>query len=273
MNKVYLLMLCLLSTSFVGCLDTDEDETLEPLGTDENSDSSYESLKDEIKNLTEEIEKLRDDIKSLEVYEYNPPLNSSLTFNTYDYDSGVFRAQYEVEKYGNDLIVRFVGESPQIIDNEGNSHNYENWTNQSNCNESNSNNSSGNNSNDDCDNDGIKNTIDNCPYTANNNQRDADGDGIGDACDLYPETDQKNHGPCTYSSDDIIIYNSNMDIIRKGAPAYVAESYERNCILKEQYQSNSYYYYEQFGQMWSVAFFTLEEEPVRIEIMGQTLTF
>ena len=51
MNKVYLLMLCLLSTSFVGCLDTDEDETLEPLGTDENSDSSYESLKNEIKNL------------------------------------------------------------------------------------------------------------------------------------------------------------------------------------------------------------------------------
>ena len=45
-------MLCLLSTSFVGCLDSDEDETLEPLGTDENNESSYDGLEAEIKNLT-----------------------------------------------------------------------------------------------------------------------------------------------------------------------------------------------------------------------------
>ena len=64
-----------------------------------------------------------------------------------------------------------------------------------------------------------------------------------------------------------------MDIIRKGAPPVTSDSYERNCILKEQYQTNSYTYNEQFGQMWSRAYFSLEEEPVRMEIGGIILTF
>ena len=37
--------------------------------------------------------------------------------------------------------------------------------------------------NDDCDNDGVKNEVDNCPGVYNPDQKDTDGDGIGDACD------------------------------------------------------------------------------------------
>lgn len=44
--------------------------------------------------------------------------------------------------------------------------------------------------NDDQDNDGIKDTLDNCPYKKNADQSDSDGDGQGDACDPTPHGDQ-----------------------------------------------------------------------------------
>jgi choice-of-anchor B domain-containing protein len=43
--------------------------------------------------------------------------------------------------------------------------------------------------NSDIDNDGIQNTIDNCPDISNENQGDIDGDGIGDACDSFIDSD------------------------------------------------------------------------------------
>ncbi|MFL2926427.1 MAG: thrombospondin type 3 repeat-containing protein [Candidatus Poseidoniales archaeon] len=268
MNKTYLLILCLLSTSFVGCLDTDEDETLEPLGTDENNESSYDGLKAEIKNLTNEIEKLHDDLKSLESYQYNPPEESTINFTTYDYDSMKLRNEYVVEKNGNDLKISFVGKSPHYIETEN--LNSINWTYNTNCDGNQTNDNNASIENDDCDNDGIKNNIDNCPLTANNNQNDQDGDGIGDVCDSYPNLNNKSNSPCTYSSFYLTIYNSGMDIIRKGSPILISESYERNCVLKEGYQNN---YEDDFGSLWSKAYFSLEEEPVRIEINGQILTF
>ena len=115
MNKAYLLMLCLLSTSFVGCLDTDEDETLEPLGTDENNESSYDELESEIKNLTKEIEKLREDIKSLESYQYNPPENSILYFNYFSQNTMEYELYMTAEISGNNLTLTYFGESPYYV--------------------------------------------------------------------------------------------------------------------------------------------------------------
>ena len=41
----------------------------------------------------------------------------------------------------------------------------------------------------DKDDDGIQNSIDNCPDTQNPNQEDSDGDGIGDVCDAFNDID------------------------------------------------------------------------------------
>lgn len=41
----------------------------------------------------------------------------------------------------------------------------------------------------DSDNDGIENSLDNCPQVANSNQADSDNDGIGDACDSFNDFD------------------------------------------------------------------------------------
>ncbi|PQJ80159.1 choice-of-anchor B family protein [Polaribacter porphyrae] len=43
--------------------------------------------------------------------------------------------------------------------------------------------------NTDIDNDGIENSVDNCPETANPNQEDVDNDGVGDACDDFIDSD------------------------------------------------------------------------------------
>lgn len=49
-------------------------------------------------------------------------------------------------------------------------------------------------SNTDSDDDGVLDSVDNCPNTANPNQEDTDGDGEGDVCDLTPTGDDDNDG-------------------------------------------------------------------------------
>jgi len=53
----------------------------------------------------------------------------------------------------------------------------------------------------DTDNDGVADTIDNCPNTANANQLDSDGDNVGDACDNCPTA--ANNGQTDTDSDGV----------------------------------------------------------------------
>lgn len=53
----------------------------------------------------------------------------------------------------------------------------------------------------DDDDDGVADTIDNCPFTANPGQEDSDGDGIGDACDNCPNT--SNHDQLDTDHDGV----------------------------------------------------------------------
>ena len=96
MSKAYLLVICLLITSFTGCMDgenlekttdtdvneeIEDDEVIEPVGTDnlsslekriselENTIEEYESLKERISELedkAEEYESLKDNLSNLE---------------------------------------------------------------------------------------------------------------------------------------------------------------------------------------------------------------
>jgi len=46
----------------------------------------------------------------------------------------------------------------------------------------------------DDDNDGVKNSLDNCPSIKNSDQKDSDGDGFGDVCDYNGSNDDDNDG-------------------------------------------------------------------------------
>ena len=93
MNKAYLLVVCVLAASFTGCLSNDtsdleeqqntEDETIEPVGTNNNETEDYDVLIGEIQNLTDEIQELRLEIEELQASEYQPPENSNFTIYTY----------------------------------------------------------------------------------------------------------------------------------------------------------------------------------------------
>ena len=75
--------------------------------------------------------------------------------------------------------------------------------------------------------------------------------------------------------DLVTIYNSEMDIIREGRAKTMADGFERNCVVDSQYLGNNSYSYDEdgYGMAWTKVHFSLKEEPVRIEINGQILTF
>ncbi len=59
----------------------------------------------------------------------------------------------------------------------------------------------------DTDNDGVPDSVDNCPTVANSNQSDVDNDGIGDACDTCTDIDHDGYGnpasaTCTHPEAD-----------------------------------------------------------------------
>jgi hypothetical protein len=257
----------LLASSFAGCLADDdiEEQKISPVGTDDGGED-YDELVAEIQNLTEEIERLREDIQSLEVYQYNPPEESTLHFR--QFTEGNYIIVWTAVKSGNNVTVFYEGQSGgDVAPVKGANQPYDvydyNWTN---C--YNNHNGTGNNTeSDDCDNDGIENEEDNCPFNANNNQADSDEDGLGDVCDNYTDTVFSN-SPCTQNPGIITFYDAPMNEIRSGYATNIADSFERDCVPKSHYLGG-----DDFGSYFSSLHFELKDEPVRLYLYGQTLTF
>lgn len=129
MSKVYILAICLLAASFTGCLSDDTlesveqeentEETIEPVGTNNNETDDYNVLIGEIQNLTDEIEELRLEIEDLQASEYQAPENSNFTINDYQqwYGSGdqlswKITPMYKYIKEGHTLIIEYTGPEP-----------------------------------------------------------------------------------------------------------------------------------------------------------------
>jgi len=98
MSKVYILAICLLAASFTGCLsdDTSEsieqeqntDETIEPVGTDNNETEEYwyDELIAEVENLTDEVNSLKSEMNNMM---YDPAEFSNITLKiSYDDRAG-----------------------------------------------------------------------------------------------------------------------------------------------------------------------------------------
>jgi hypothetical protein len=273
MSKAYMLVICLLAASFTGCLADDdiEEQKISPVGTDDGGED-YDELVSEIQNLTEEIERLREDIQSLEVYQYNPPEDSTLHFR--QFSEGNYITMWTAVKSGNNVTIFYEGQPDgDVAPVKGENQNYDrydyNWTG---CEEDDDadNNGTGTNGtdSDDCDQDGIENEEDNCPLDANNNQADSDEDGLGDVCDNYTDTVFSN-SPCTAVYQSLTFYDAQMNEIRSGYGTHIADSFERDCVPKSHFNNND----GDFGQFYSSLHFELKDEPVRLYLFGQTLTF
>ena len=130
MTKAYLLVICLLAASFTGCLTDDtsdsvkqeestieqeentEEQTVEPVGTNNSNTEDYEELGYEFANLTNEINELNNQIdvlteslQNLETEQYTPPLNSSITFTGDDTESDRFETVNATMVNGTTIIV------------------------------------------------------------------------------------------------------------------------------------------------------------------------
>tara|TARA_B100000579_G_scaffold64237_1_gene47483 strand:- start:285 stop:998 length:714 start_codon:yes stop_codon:yes gene_type:complete len=135
-----------LAASFTGCLadDTSDsieqeentEETIEPVGTDNNETEDYDELISKIANLTNQIENLNEqinilseDLQSLESYRYNPPENSSKVLsgwscrwvggpenNTSIQECGFFEV-VEIIKEGNKITIIYLGERADTYPN------------------------------------------------------------------------------------------------------------------------------------------------------------
>ena len=138
MSKAYLLVVCLLAASFMGCLADDtsdsieqgentEEETIEPVGTHNNETSEYDALIGEIQNLTDEIEELRLEIEELQASEYQPPENSNFTISDYrEWYGGENQLNWNITpmfryiKEGHTLVIEYIGPSPATSSNHWN---------------------------------------------------------------------------------------------------------------------------------------------------------
>ena len=117
MNKAYLLVICVLAASFTGCLSDDssdleeqqntEDETIEPVGTDNNETEEYwyNELIAEVENLTDEVKSLKSEINNMM---YDPAEFSNISMkitphNAYDVPNATEWRAINFSKMGNTI--------------------------------------------------------------------------------------------------------------------------------------------------------------------------
>ena len=212
MSKAYLFAVILLAASLTGCIESgdelekstspnEEEDILQPVGTDGNETVSHDELIAEIANLTEQVKELNeqiavlsDDLQSLEYYQYNPPENS--TIYMYDYQSweGESIVNYIVTKTGNSVHINYTG----------NRYDY-----------------------------GMNTSAGNCTY-----------------------------------ENQVVFYTSDMSVIMGGNVFDIASNFTRECsFAADNLHGNEIYSY------YTTATFELKQEPVRIALYGQTLTF
>ena len=127
MSKAYLFAVMLLAASLTGCIESgdelekstspnEEEDILQPVGTDGNETVSHDELIAEIANLTEQVKELNeqiavlsDDLQSLEYYRYNPPENSTIYVYDFNDDNDSKFVRYIVTKTGNLVHVEYTG--------------------------------------------------------------------------------------------------------------------------------------------------------------------
>ncbi len=127
MSKAYLFAVMLLAASLTGCIESgdelekstspnEEEDILQPVGTDGNETVSHDELIAEIANLTEQVKELNeqiavlsDDLQSLEYYQYNPPENSTIYIYHFNDDTDSRDIWYTITKTGNSVHINWTG--------------------------------------------------------------------------------------------------------------------------------------------------------------------
>ena len=226
MSKAYLFAVMLLAASLTGCIESgdelekstspnEEEDILQPVGTDGNETVSHDELIAEIANLTEQVKELNeqiavlsDDLQSLEYYQYNPPENSTIYIYHFNDDTDSRDIWYTITKTGNSVHI--------------------NWT----------------------------------------GPIGGDFFPLDDGTDTEPGHEFSNASCAPFSI--ISFYTSDMSIIREGMSWDIADEYTRECKLTSNVDEGDINYYNTF---FSTASFELKQEPVRIALYGQTLTF
>ena len=226
MSKAYLFAVMLLVASLTGCIESgdelekstspnEEEDILEPVGTNGNETVSYDELIAEIANLTEQIEELNnqiailsDDLQSLDYYRYNPPENSTIYLYDHIYQKDARDVIYIITKIGNNVHINYTG-----------------------------------------------------PIDGNFFPLD-------DGTDIEPGHEFSN-ASCTWGESNLIaFYTADMSTIQLGSVLDTAIDITVECNMRDDTGNDN-----DFHNYFTTATFELKQEPVRIELYGQILTF
>ena len=226
MSKGYLFAVMLLAASLTGCIESgdelekstspnEEEDILQPVGTDGNETVSHDELIAEIANLTEQVKELNnqiavlsDDLQSLEYYRYNPPENSTI----YLYEHKDWKDErdviFTITKTGNSVHINYTGPiSGEFFP-------------------------------------------------------------LDDGTDTEPGHEFSN-ASCSFDYYSIAFYTADMSTIQRSSILDTAVDTTVECNPR----NNSDWDDDDINNYFTTATFELKQEPVRIELSGQTLTF